>query len=205
MGTRRPALLLASLVTLLVWPSATAAADLVDEIPEDVTFPRTVFEVETVYTFVYPRTQVTIHQADPADSDREELLETFDAEDGPDGTVLTVPDRVLFDFGSADLRNTADDRLERLLRLLEDTDGPIQVHGHTDNLGGDDINVPLSQDRADAVADHLIDNGIDAERITTEGFADTEPVEPNQHDDGSDNPEGRQANRRVEVLVELDG
>lgn len=201
---RRPAALLgACLVALLTTPTL-AAADEDLEVPDDVTIPRTEVQFETVQTFVYPRTQVTIHQADPQDSDRDELLETFDAEQGPDGTVLTMPDRVLFDFGESDLRPTAEDRLTRLLRLLEDTEGTIRVEGHTDDIGGDDINQPLSEDRAEAVADHLTDNGVDADRIETDGLADREPVEPNQHDDGSDYPEGRQANRRVEVIVELD-
>jgi outer membrane protein OmpA-like peptidoglycan-associated protein len=173
--------------------------------PEGVTIPRTQVSFETVRTFVYPRTQVTIHQDDPQDSDRQELLETFDAEDGPDGTVLTMPDRVLFDFGSAELRTTAEDRLERLLRLLEGAQGAIVVHGHTDDVGDAEANLRLSEDRADAVARHLVEAGIDADRITTEGHGEEDPVEPNTHDDGSDDPEGRQANRRVEIVVELDG
>ncbi len=197
----RPLFALALLAGLVI-PVAAYAEEL--EVPEGVSIPQTEVTFETVRTFVYPRTQVTIHQADPQDSDRDELLETFDARSGSDGTVLTMPDRVLFDFGSADLRPTAGDRLERLLKLLEDVDGAIRVIGHTDDVGGDEINQPLSEERAEAVADHLVENGVDADRIETEGRADSEPVEPNQHDDGSDNPEGRQANRRVEVIVELD-
>jgi outer membrane protein OmpA-like peptidoglycan-associated protein len=114
-----------------------------------------------------------------------------------------MSDRALFDFGSSDLRPTSEDRLERLLRLLEDVDGTVRVVGHTDDVGGDSINQPLSEARAEAVAEHLAANGIDANRIETEGRAASEPVEPNQHLDGSDNPEGRQANRRVEVIVEF--
>jgi outer membrane protein OmpA-like peptidoglycan-associated protein len=171
--------------------------------PDDYVLPHTRFEVQTAV--VYPLSTYTVHPADIADSTVDQLLDTFEAEEGPDGTVLTLPDRVLFDFGSSDLRATAVDRLERLLVLLEETgDEPIAVHGHTDNIGDDELNQALSEARAEAVADYLAEAGIDRDRITTAGFGDREPVEPNQADDGSDDPEGRRMNRRVEVVVQLE-
>lgn len=203
MSAGRPVTALVVAVAALLLVGAGAPGEELPA-PDDYDVPLSTFEVEKVVT--YPLSTYTVFAAEVGQSSREQLLEAFDAEEGEDGTVLTMPDRVLFDFDSAELRDTAADRLQRLLVLLEDSgDAPIAVHGHTDDVGSREYNQTLSEDRADAVADYLVDAGVDADRITTEGFADTQPVEPNQAEDGSDNPEGRQANRRVEVVVELDG
>lgn len=198
---RGPAMLAVALSALLLLAAVPPGSEL--QAPDDYDVPRSTFEVTKAVT--YPLSTYTVFSAEIGRSTTDELLEAFDAEEADEGTVLRMPERVLFDFGSSELRDTADDRLQRLLVLLKDTgDAPILVHGHTDNVGSREFNQRLSEERAQAVADYLTATGVTADRITTEGFADTQPVEPNEAPDGSDNPEGRQANRRVEVIVELD-
>lgn len=77
----------------------------------------------------------------------------------------------------------------------------MTIVGHTDSRGEDDYNRKLSEDRAESVLDALVDAGVKQDRLTAEGKGSTEPVAKNKNSDGSDNPEGRQKNRRVEVTV----
>ena len=79
----------------------------------------------------------------------------------------------------------------------------VRVEGHTDARGPDDYNQSLSQQRAESVKRWLVEyGGIVAERITTLGFGESQSLALNQRDDGSDDPTGRQQNRRVEIVVE---
>ncbi len=97
---------------------------------------------------------------------------------------------------------SASDALDDIAEVLAFyEDAPVVIAGHTDSRGSDDYNRELSQDRADAVFDALVDREIASSRMTAEGRGATQPVAPNENDDGSDNPEGRAQNRRVEVLV----
>jgi outer membrane protein OmpA-like peptidoglycan-associated protein len=72
------------------------------------------------------------------------------------------------------------------------------VEGHTDSVGGDELNQRLSEQRAGSVREFLIGQGLNDSAITAEGFGKTEPVATN------DTPEGRQRNRRVEIVVNGD-
>lgn len=118
-------------------------------------------------------------------------------------TVVTLPDTVLFDFDEAELRPDAAEVLDRLVEVIEYAEGaPVRVEGHTDSVGSPAHNQQLSERRARAVVDHLVAAGVDPARLTATGHADTRPVAPNTHDDGSDDPEGRARNRRVEIVIE---
>ena len=77
----------------------------------------------------------------------------------------------------------------------------IELSAHTDSKGGDDYNQRLSDARAKSVVDYLIEKGIDKGRLMPKGYGETSPVAPNENTDGSDNPEGRQKNRRTEFRV----
>lgn len=131
-----------------------------------------------------------------------EILTELEASAEPEGAVVDIPDTVLFDFDSADLKPGAADvlgEIAEVLVLLEDA--PAQIRGHTDDVGEPDYNLDLSQRRADAVVAYLVDAGVDAGLLTAEGVGEAEPVAPNRNPDGSDSPEGRAENRRVEVVL----
>lgn len=111
-------------------------------------------------------------------------------------TVISLASDILFAFDAADLDTVAEERIAELLEDIPDG-APVQVHGHTDGLGGAAYNQGLSQERAGTVADVIAEARPDLE-LEVEGFGMERPVEPNELD-GEDNPEGRALNRRVEI------
>ncbi|VEG29198.1 OmpA family protein [Actinomyces howellii] len=117
------------------------------------------------------------------------------------GTVITLEDGVLFDFGSSQVRADAADTLTALAGVLTDSGAPSAfVYGHTDSVSDEAFNQTLSEERAQAVADALRAQGVTA-TLESAGYGETQPVAPNENPDGTDNPAGRQLNRRVEVFV----
>ena len=117
------------------------------------------------------------------------------------GTVITLEDSVLFDFGSSDLRGEASTTLTNLATVLKDSKAPkVQVQGHTDSVSDDAFNQKLSEQRAQAVSSALKSDGVTAD-LEAVGYGETKPVAPNENPDGSDNPGGRRLNRRVEIFV----
>jgi hypothetical protein len=123
---------------------------------------------------------------------------------GKKSAAYAVCTDVLFAFDKADLRSDA----RKVLREVADSirkrypDGPIQVDGHTDGKGSPTYNQGLSERRANAVAQWLSENGgIEKSRMTVRGYGETQPVAANTKPDGSDNPAGREKNRRVVVGV----
>jgi len=103
---------------------------------------------------------------------------------------------VFFETGSAELLPASLKELNTLQNLLETKkDLRIQLRGHTDNIGSEEDNQILSESRAKAVYDYLIEKGIDASRLAFKGFGESQPVDSNEI------PEGRQKNRRTEFLV----
>jgi len=117
--------------------------------------------------------------------------------------VITLASDVLFDFDKWDIRPDAQDALKEVLNALTGryAGQPFQLHGHTDAKGTEAYNMRLSRRRVNAVRAWFILHGIPAERITTYAHGESQPVAPNTKKDGSDNPEGRQLNRRVEIFV----
>jgi OOP family OmpA-OmpF porin len=77
----------------------------------------------------------------------------------------------------------------------------IEVIGHTDSKGSDTYNMGLSRRRAEKVVEFLIQSGVDEDRISSSGAGETEPVARNTNPNGSDSPEGRKLNRRVEFRI----
>lgn len=103
---------------------------------------------------------------------------------------------VFFATGSDELRPESVDELTRLKKMLETNPTlRIQINGHTDNVGNDQSNLQLSDNRAKAVEEFLIKNGIDTSRLSHKGFGETSPI------DSNDNEIGRQNNRRTEFLI----
>ena len=131
------------------------------------------------------------------------ILRQFDATPVDGGFRLTLPDDILFDFGSSGVRDDALQSLALIRDVLDYFEGDeVVVVGHTDSIGSASSNQALSVARASSVVDALArELGIGEERLTAEGRGASEPVAPNVNPDGSDNPEGRQLNRRVEIFV----
>jgi OOP family OmpA-OmpF porin len=109
---------------------------------------------------------------------------------------------VNFEFNSDKLTSEAENRLDNVVNALKASqDIEIRLEGHTDSKGSASYNQRLSQQRADAVKRYLTQHGIDASRMTTQGFGESQPIAPNTNPDGSDNPDGRAKNRRTELEV----
>jgi outer membrane protein OmpA-like peptidoglycan-associated protein len=110
---------------------------------------------------------------------------------------------VLFDFDKSNLRPEAADSLRKVGEVAKSYGtSPLLIEGHTDGVGSHAHNMKLSDDRAASVKNWLVQNaGIQGGRITTGGWGETKPVAPNTKPDGSDNPAGRQKNRRVEITI----
>lgn len=116
---------------------------------------------------------------------------------------ITLASDVLFDFDKASIRRDAEDALGKVASALAAYKGAeIDLTGHTDSKGADEYNQRLSERRAESVKRWLVDRGkLAAARFRTKGSGEREPVAPNEKEDGSDDPDGRQKNRRVDILV----
>ncbi|MDH0648827.1 OmpA family protein [Pseudomonas sp. GD03858] len=114
------------------------------------------------------------------------------------GLVMTLGD-VLFDTGQADLKNSASRTVLKLVQFLQlNPRRVVRIEGYTDSTGAPDDNLKLSRDRAQAVADMLVDLGVNEKRIQVEGYGDQYPVEANASE------RGRAQNRRVEIVFSDD-
>ena len=114
---------------------------------------------------------------------------------------LRIGADVLFDFDRAEIRSDAYDALEHVAEIVANKHKPVTIEGHTDGKGTDGYNQALSERRAMSVENNLRYRTLDLPPMAIRGFGKTRPVAPNQHADGSDDPEGRQKNRRVEIVI----
>jgi outer membrane protein OmpA-like peptidoglycan-associated protein len=118
--------------------------------------------------------------------------------DSARGLVANMSD-VLFRSGSFELLPGARERLAKVSGIvLAYPTLHVTVEGHTDSVGGDDYNQHLSERRAQAVRDYFVQEGINSASVEAHGYGKTEPIAPN------DTPEGRQQNRRVELILSGD-
>lgn len=109
---------------------------------------------------------------------------------------VTFDNAILFSTNKSELSASSRAALTKFAQSLKDSpDTDITIYGHTDNTGSREINERLSKERADAVANFLVGNGISRSRITTEGLAYDQPVADNT------TAEGRAQNRRVEIYI----
>jgi outer membrane protein OmpA-like peptidoglycan-associated protein len=130
---------------------------------------------------------------------RAQLLRQFNAilqtRDTARGLVVNVSD-VLFDTGKYSLRPLAREKLAKVAGIVSGHPGlRLDVEGYTDSVGGDDYNQRLSEQRGSAVRDYLTQSGMAQSSVTTQGFGKAQPVATN------DTAEGRQQNRRVEIVI----
>lgn len=113
-----------------------------------------------------------------------------------DNIVMAMPGNVTFDVNRANIRPQFNRILNRLSEILNERDQTlIEVAGHTDSTGSDAINLPLSRDRARSVANYLIGQGVNSNRVAEFGLGSAHPIASNQTD------AGRESNRRVEITL----
>ncbi len=110
----------------------------------------------------------------------------------------------LFEFDKSTLNSFALETLNVLKPMIEKLGPhPVKVEGHTDSKGSDEYNQNLSEKRAQRVKNWLLENHVcPPSAVATEGFGEKRPVANNENADGSDNPQGRALNRRVEIIVD---
>jgi outer membrane protein OmpA-like peptidoglycan-associated protein len=125
----------------------------------------------------------------------EQLNKILETRDSARGLIVSMSD-VLFDTGKYSLKPGAREKLSKVAGILISYPGlNIEVGGYTDNVGGDQMNQTLSENRAGSVRDYLVNQGVATNSVSAKGFGNTLPVATN------DNSAGRQQNRRVELLV----
>jgi len=128
----------------------------------------------------------------------EQLNQVLQTRDSARGLIVSMSD-VLFDTGKFSLKPGAREKLAKVAGILIAYPGlAIEVGGYTDNVGGDEMNQKLSEDRAGAVRDYLVEQGVAAASVSMKGFGNSSPVASN------DTASGRQENRRVELVVSGD-
>jgi OmpA-OmpF porin, OOP family len=107
-----------------------------------------------------------------------------------------ILDNVYFDSGKATLKPASSKALNDLVAVLKlKNTMQIQIQGHTDNVGNDEVNLKLSQDRADAVKKYLVTKGINESRVQAKGFGPTRPIADNSSE------QGKSKNRRTSLKV----
>ncbi len=111
------------------------------------------------------------------------------------GQTITL-NNIFFETGKFDLKKESEAELNRLLEILKNNPKlKIEISGHTDSRGNEQANLTLSQNRANAVVNYLVLNGISRDRFVAKGYGKTKPISDNETE------EGRQKNRRVEFKI----
>ena len=123
-------------------------------------------------------------------------IETVEDQNGLQAIKVTFNSGILFDTNKSDLKAASKSELNEFANKMSDMqDTDITIYGHTDSSGNDSINQPLSEKRAQSVANYLKNCGIASSRMTVEGMSSSMPVADNA------TKEGRAQNRRVEIYI----
>jgi len=130
-------------------------------------------------------------------------VEDLQVKETPTEIHIELSADVLFDFDKAEILPKAQEALKQVAQVIrEKAKGVVHIEGHTDAKGSEAYNQKLSERRANAVRDWLVSKeGLKNVNFATSGLGSRKPVAPNKKPDGSDDPEGRQKNRRVEIVV----
>ena len=152
--------------------------------PEIVTEPEPEPEVETVPEFE----GTPCHTLD-------QIIALMQRGENVKGLVICSIDDVNFDFDKSEIRQESFEYLDKLAMTLIRMNSEVEVKGHTDDIGSDEVNERLSRDRAKAVVDYLVDKGVDSSKITYSYYGARRPIATNE------TVEGRRLNRRVEIEI----
>ncbi|MGC1243841.1 MAG: OmpA family protein [Chryseosolibacter sp.] len=127
--------------------------------------------------------------------DYEPIVLDIDLEKAEKGTTAVLQN-IFFDVDKYDLKEKSVTELRKILRFLKENPSfKVEISGHTDNVGADAYNLQLSQRRAQSVFNYLVESGIDARRLSPEGYGAAKPLAPNTSE------EGRRQNRRIEFKL----
>lgn len=138
----------------------------------------------------------------PGDIQKPGNIEKLVDQSGCHITLMASSD-ALFEFNQSRLSPAADDTLQKAQQsILEQKIIGLRIRGHTDALGSDAYNQQLSRARAQAVREWLTSHLAMPPPMSIEALGKSEPIVPNKHSDGTDDPEGRARNRRVEIVLE---
>jgi outer membrane protein OmpA-like peptidoglycan-associated protein len=153
----------------------------------------------TIRDIEYKTVDLVLEGADVSGSVRSLAIEETDTE-----IRIELPADVLFDFDKADIREDAAAALNEVADIIREHPGqPVRIDGHTDAKGSDAYNQRLSEDRARSVKEWLARRkGLDAAVFAVRGLGEASPAAPNERADGADDPDGRQRNRRVEIVID---
>ena len=148
-------------------------------------------------TSVYPETRhVDLRKVEESVA-VEKTFHVTTIEELKQGKEVTI-NNIFFEFGKSELLSYSYPELHRLARLLKKMNLNVEIGGHTDDVGSDEVNDRLSQARADAVRNFLISLGCNANAISAKGYGKNKPIAKN------DTERGRAKNRRVEMRVNKD-
>jgi outer membrane protein OmpA-like peptidoglycan-associated protein len=122
------------------------------------------------------------------------------------GQKITLKN-IFFESGKSTLKTESKVELGKLKALMDKFPKLIvQINGHTDASGSDELNLKLSQQRADVVVKYLVDQGVDPKRLRSKGYGETQPIAINYNPDGTPNRAGMALNRRFEFeILSVDG
>lgn len=166
---------------------------------------RTVISTTTVTDLSFAPLEVSLFEAPPncncpsdrAPASRSEIKITETQKE----IRIELASDILFDFNESAIRSEAEAQLGKVAELIKKYQGvSVLVEGHTDSIGTDASNLRLSEQRAASVK-HWLVGSTGGASFETKGWGASKPVAPNRKPDGSDDPEGRQKNRRVEITV----
>jgi len=196
-------------------PLAGAAVNVIDTVNNKVVYTHTT-AADGSYTFTVPDflPLKAVANADGYTSNTQHITVPPDE----DTAAMTVPvlcltklvtpeapvvlENVYYDFNKATLQEGSFPSLDKLAELLIANPGmEIELSAHTDSKGKPAFNKRLSEARAKTCVEYLVSKGVSRSRLTYIGYGDTQPVAPNTLEDGSDNPEGRQKNRRTAFTI----
>ncbi|MFN3839271.1 MAG: OmpA family protein [Cyclobacteriaceae bacterium] len=115
---------------------------------------------------------------------------------------IFVLENIYYDFNKFDIRPDAAHELDKLVQLLVDNpEIKIELSSHTDSVDTEEYNMWLSQKRAESAVNYLVKRGIANDRLVAKGYGESRPIARNTNPDGTDNPAGRQKNRRTEFKI----
>jgi outer membrane protein OmpA-like peptidoglycan-associated protein len=129
-------------------------------------------------------------------------LDTIIVLDRLEKNKIFVLQNIYFGYDSAAIRPASAKELDKLVDILNDNpEIKIEMGSHTDSIASDSYNIELSQRRAESTVSYLIRKGIAQDRLVAKGYGESMPVARNTNPNGTDNPEGRQRNRRTEFKI----